>query len=405
MGVDFKLGLGWGLRVAAALLFAAMASCAYVGSVSTSAPQASGTQASGSRLVALDVDACRALLRDDASATSLRQAVARSAQYLRKVPQDRSLTALDRQVAAHDLLEMLTALAGTTADAADWSQTLCERFRVYRVVVPKGLLVTGYYEPELVASRHRTERFRYPLYRTPDDLVDVDLGQWCVECGERVAKGRVQSGKLVPYYSRAEIDAGVLAGRGYEIAWLDDPVEAFFLHVQGSALLRFQDGVHMQISYSSSNGLPYTSLGGVLIAQGKIAGDTVSLQVIKDYLRAHPDDQDQLMAANQRYIFFRAVAAGPVGSLGVPLTEGRSVAADPKQYPPGALVFIRIASRDQPSAISNQPAVSRFALIQDAGTAVSGPNRVDVFWGTGATAEAIAGDMHNPGELYLVLPN
>jgi len=399
------VGSRWGLRAAAALLFAAMGSCAYVGSVSAPAPLASGTQATGPHLVELDADACRALLHDEASATSLRQALARSTQYLRKVPQDRFFAALNRLVAAHDLLEMLTALADTTSDATDWSQTLCERFHVYRAVVPQGLLVTGYYEPELPASRQRTERFRYPLYGTPDDLVDVDLGQWCAECDERVAKGRVQNGKVVPYYSRAEIDAGVLGGLGYEIAWLDDPVEAFFLHVQGSALLRFQDGVHMQISYSSSNGLPYTSLGGVLIAQGKIARDTVSLQLIKDYLRAHPDEQDQLMGANQRYIFFRAVAAGPVGSLGVPLTEGRSIAADPRQYPPGALVFIRIASRDQQSAIGNQPAVSRFALIQDAGTAISGPNRVDIFWGTGATAEAIASDMHNQGELYLVLPN
>jgi membrane-bound lytic murein transglycosylase A len=271
-------------------------------------------------------------------------------------------------------------------------------------VLPQPLLVTGYYEPELAASRNRTERFRYPLYRTPDDLVDVDLGQFCAECGGRVAKGRVQNGKLVPYYSRAAIDAGALEGRGYEIAWLDDPVEAFFLHVQGSALLRFQDGVYMQISYSSSNGLPYTSLGSVLITQGKVSRDTVSLQVIKDYLRAHPDEQRQLLAVNQRYIFFRAVAAGPMGSLGVPLTDGRSLAADPKQYPPGALVFLRIGSRDQPSAISHRPVSSRLALIQDAGVAISGPDRVDVFWGTGANAEAIAGDMHNPGELYLVLP-
>jgi membrane-bound lytic murein transglycosylase A len=356
-------------------------------------------------LAALDADACHALLRDDASAASLQQAVARSIEYLRQLPADRSFAALDRRLAASELLAMLTALADNAPNAAGWSQAICGRFRVYKAVLPRPLLVTGYYEPELAASRTRTERFRYPLYRTPDDLVDVDLGQFCAECGKRVAKGRVQSGKLVPYYSRAEIDAGALEGRGDEIAWLDDPVEAFFLQVQGSASLRFQDGVHMEVSYSSSNGLPYTSLGRVLAAQGKVRRDLISLQVLKDYMRAHPEEQRQLMAANQRYIFFRAVAAGPVGSLGVPLTEGRSIAADPKHYPPGALLFVHIGSRDQPSAASHPPAVSRFALIQDAGTAINGPSRIDVFWGTGATAEAIAGDMHNPGELYLVLPN
>jgi membrane-bound lytic murein transglycosylase A len=385
--------------VAAVLLSATIGSCAYVRSVSMPA-----TPAVGPHLVALDADACRVLLRDDASAAALQQAVARSIEYLEKVPADRSFAALDHHVAARDLLGMLTGLAGKARNAGEWSEAVCERSRVYRVALPEGLLVTGYYEPEVAASRTRKERFRYPLYRTPDDLVDVDLGQFCAECGQRVAKGRVQNGKLVPYYSRAEIDAGALAGRGYEIAWLDDPVEAFFLHVQGSALLRFEDGVRMQVSYSSSNGLPYTSLGSVLIAQGKVPRDMISLQVLKNYLRAHPDEQDQLMAVNQRYIFFRAVAAGPVGSLGVPLTAGRSLAADPKQYPPGALLFIRIAPRDKPSAVSDQAAVSRFALNQDAGVAISGPGHVDVFWGTGATAEAIAGEMHNSGELYLVLP-
>jgi membrane-bound lytic murein transglycosylase A len=160
----------------------------------------------------------------------------------------------------------------------------------------------------------------------------------------------------------------------------------------------------MQISYSSSNGRPYTSLGSVLIGQGKMSRDTVSLQALKDYLHAHPEEESALTAANERYIFFRAVAAGPIGSLGVPLTAGRSIAADASVYPPGALAFLRIASRGTPSSESGKPAVARLALIQDAGTAISGPNRIDVFWGTGPTAEAIAGDMRNPGELYLVLP-
>jgi membrane-bound lytic murein transglycosylase A len=385
--------------MAAMLLAATIASCAYVGSVSMPARPAVGPH-----LVALGADACRGLLHDDAPPAALQQAVARSIEYLEKVPAAHSFTALDHHVTADELLHMLTTLAAAAPNVGDWSEAVCERSHLYRAALPEKLLVTGYYEPEVAASRNRTQRFHYPLYRTPDDLVDVDLGQFCAECGQRVGKGRVHNGKLVPYYSRAEIDAGALAGRGYEIAWLDDPVEAFFLHVQGSALLHFEDGVRMQIGYSSSNGLPYTSLGSVLIAQDKVPRDMVSLQVLKDYLRAHPDEQDQLMAANQRYIFFRAVAAGPVGSLGVPLTAGRSLAADPKQYPPGALLFVRIASRDQPSVVSNQAVVSRFALNQDAGVAISGPGHVDVFWGTGATAEAIAGDMHNPGELYLVLP-
>ncbi len=347
------------------------------------------------RLVALDTAECRALLRDDAPPASLQQAVARSLDYLQTLPPDRTLAALDRRVTAAQLITTLQLLSGVTD-----SSEVCARVGVYRAELPDGLLVTGYYQPELAASRRRTERFRYPLYRTPDDLVDVDLAQLCPACGSRVAQGRVKDGKLVPYYSRAEIDAGALAGRGYEIAWLDDPVEAFFLHIQGSALLRFDDGVHMQVSYSSANGRPYTSIGRVLVEQGKVPADAASLQTLKDYLHAHPSEQAAVMGANQRYIFFRAVVAGPIGSIGVPLTAGRSIAADPIVYPPGALTFLRI----QPRANAHQPAVSRYALIQDSGAAISGPNRIDVFWGTGPTAEAIAGDMRNPGELYLVLP-
>jgi membrane-bound lytic murein transglycosylase A len=378
-----------------ALLALALTACTHGPVLQQSAPEVAQ-----SHLVALTPDECRAVLHDDGSPDSFRHAVARSRDYLEHLPPDRSLPALDRQVTTGELQAML----GVLAESSDPSQAVCDRLRLYRVELPAPLLVTGYYEPELRASRERSARFRYPVYRTPSDLVDVDLGQFCSTCSGRTAHGRVHDGKLVPYYSRAEIDAGALDGGNAELAWLDDPVEAFFLHVQGSAVLRFDDGVHMQISYSSSNGRPYTSIGRLLVEQGKLARDAVSLPALKDYLRAHPDEQAAIMAANQRYIFFRTVAAGPVGSLGVPLTGGRSIAADAGVYPPGAPVFLRIARRDPPAANGAPTAVQRFAVIQDAGTAITGPGRVDVFWGTGATAEAIAGDMRNPGELYLVLP-
>jgi membrane-bound lytic murein transglycosylase A len=375
------------LRLAVAAAVLTLSSCAYL---PAALPPATAPQP---RFVPLDSEACRALLRDDAPTESLQQAVARSMQYLRTQPADRVLTALDRRVMIGDLMSVLNTLHSELGSALPQGegegkniQHLCDRFRLYRAQLAEPVLVTGYYQPELTASRTRTSRFRYPLYRTPDDLVDIDLGALCPACSGRVAEGRVQDGKLVAYYSRAEIDAGTLAGRGLEIAWLDDPVEVFFLHVQGSALLRYDDGVHLQVSYSGSNGLPYTSIGRLLIEQGKIARDAVSLQALKDYLRAHPDEQSTLMAANQRYIFFRTVVAGPVGSLGVPLTAGRSIAADPAVYPRGALVFLHISARDTRSANGDRPGLSRFALIQDAGATIAGPDRLYVFWGTGATA-------------------
>lgn len=382
--------------VASRLLTAAVCvlvtSCAYVPAMlPVSAPASAEPQ-----LVPLDAGACKALLNDGAPAASLQQAAARSLDYLDHLPPDQTFPVLDRQVTAGELAAMLRD--------ADALEHICERFRLYRAELPHGLLVTGYYQPELPARRLRNERFRYPLYRIPNDLVEVDLSPFCPACKGRVIQGRVKDGQLVPYYSRAEIDAGALVGRGYEIAWLDDPVEAFFLHVQGSARLRFEDGVQMEISYAGSNGRPYTSLGRVLIEQGKMERDAVSLQTLKDYLRAHPADQQPLMAANQRYIFFRPVIAGPIGSVGMPLTAGRSIAADASVYPRGGLAFLQVLPREVSQTTSNEPVLSRFVLIQDAGTAITGPGRVDVFFGTGASAEGIAGDLRNPGELYFVLP-
>lgn len=378
------------IRHSAFVVVVLLASCAYLQPPVRVVPQP--------HLVALTAEECRTLLRDDAPVDSLLAAVARSHEYVGKFPL-RRMHMFDRDVSAADLQSALDAVADA-ARGTDWPRRVCDQLRLYHVELPDRLLVTGYYQPELAASRTRTERFRYPLYRTPDDLVDVDLRQFCPACAGQVGKGRVQDGNLGPYYTRSEIDAGALAGRGDELAWLDDPVEAFFLHIQGSAVLRFDDGVHMQVSYSSSNGRPYTSIGHVLIERGAISRDDVSLQALKDYLHAHPDEQAALTAADERYIFFRAVVAGPIGSLGVPLTAGRSIAADPGVYPPGSLVFLRVAARDGGA----QHVMSRFALIQDSGVAITGPGHVDVFCGTGSTAEAIAGDLRNPGELYVVVP-
>ncbi len=377
-------------------------SCALgMSSCTATRPEARPVAASDApKLVLLDPAQCRALLADDASAESLQQAVARSVAYLERLPAERSVSALDRRLSVGAQLDMLRTLPGLVADG-NWTAAVCQHAKVYRVELPEGFLITGYYQPELRARRKRGGAFRYPLYRTPDDLVDVDLTQWCTECGQRVSQGRVKDGRLIPYYSRREIEAGVLEGRGYEIAWLEDPIETFFMHVQGSAVLRFEDGVQMHVSYSSSNGRPYTSIGRVLIERGKVTREALSMQALKDYLRAHTDEQEEILSRNERYIFFRTVTTGPIGSLGVPLTAGRSLAADANTYPPGALVFLKIAPR--PGAA--QPvSTTRFASIQDSGAAINTPSRLDVYWGTGDAAADIAGDMRNPGELYLVLP-
>jgi len=340
------------------------------------------------------------VLQDDASFADLRGAAQRSLDYVQRQPPDRTLPALGHTVRAEALAGLLATLVAAP-DLAAWRDTACSRYRLYRADVAgardgRGLLVTGYYQPELAARRAADARFRVPLYRPPRDLVDVDLTPFCPACAGRITQGRVSDGDLVPYFTRAEIDAGALAGKADVLAWLDDPIDAFFLAVQGSGLLRFDDGVEMQISYASSNGRPYTSVGRLLVEQGKLTRDDVSLQGIRDYLRTHPDEAPALLAANERYIFFRAVPVGPVGSLGVPLTAGRSVAADQSVYPAGGVAVLRLDAAPT--------GYRRVVLVQDAGAAITGPARLDVYWGSGAAAEAIAGPMRDPAELYLLLP-
>ncbi|HVN84885.1 MAG TPA: MltA domain-containing protein [Candidatus Binatia bacterium] len=342
----------------------------------------------------LSRDECRTVMVDDSDLSSLQRALERSLDYYRRLPEDQAVPLLDRTVTVRELRDVMESLISQPVGANDAAR-LCDRFALVQALPARPLLITGYYEPELPARRRRSERFRYPIYELPDDLVTVDLTPFCASCTPKRAVGRVRDGELVPYYTRAEIDRGALGEHGSVLAWLDDPVEAFFLHVQGSARLHFDDGVHMEVSYNGSNGRPYTSLGRVLVETGKLALADVSLSSLKTYLRDHPDERDELMQRNERCIFFRTVPVGPVGSLGQPLTAGRSIAADARVYPPGALVLLKSAD----SAVA-----SRLALLQDAGVAISGDHRLDFFCGTGESAAAAAGGMQAGGELYFVLP-
>jgi membrane-bound lytic murein transglycosylase A len=271
---------------------------------------------------------------------------------------------------------------------------------LYRVSVPD--LFTGYHEPLLFGSRTRTARFRYPLYRRPDDLVEVDAMTSTAGGGKQF--GRLANGQVAPYFSREDIDAkGVLNGKRYELLWVDDPVSLFFLHIQGSGQVMLPDGSRVRVGYAASNGRPYRSIGKVLLEQGKLGPGEATTQAIRRYLQAHPDEQNALLFANPRYIFFQFVSTeGPRGSLGVPLTPGRSVATDPSLYPAGALSFIRTKKPtvDAGGQVSWK-AFSRFVLLQDTGAAITGWRRADLFWG--ADAEGEAGLMAQEGEMYLIV--
>jgi membrane-bound lytic murein transglycosylase A len=258
-------------------------------------------------------------------------------------------------------------------------------------------LFTGYYEPLLHGTRERGGKYQTPLLKRPPDLVMVDLGRFRPAWhGERIA-GRVVSGNLMPYPSRAEIERGALNADRLALLWVDDPADAFFLQVQGSGRVALPDGTQVRLGYDGQNGQPYVAIGKKLVERGALATDQVSLQAIRAWIKMHPAEADALMDENPSYVFFREQGGdGPLGSEGVVLTAGRSLAVDRNFIPLGAPVYVAI--NDTPTPLQ------RLMVAQDTGGAINGPVRGDVFWGFGPDAEARAGAMRARGSYYLLLP-
>jgi len=272
-------------------------------------------------------------------------------------------------------------------------------FTAYRIATPA--LVTGYFEPEAEGDVHRGGAYQTPLLARPTDLVQGPppptdpLGPPSI--GRRVA------GTLVPYWSRAEIEAGAAAGTTHPIFWLRDPVDLFFLQVQGSGRIRLPDGSVLRVAYDGRNGRPYTPIGRVLIAEHALAPDDVSMQTIRAWLAAHPDQAKRVMDTNEDFVFFRLMQHadsdfGPPGAMGVNLTPGRSAAVDRHFVPLGAPLFI-----DTTDPLTHAP-WQRMVLAQDIGTDIVGPARADVFMGSGFAAAQTAGLMRQGGSVFLLLP-
>ena len=295
--------------------------------------------------------------------------------------------------------------AATTAEAPAAVRAFFEaRFRPYAVSVAgsdQGLF-TGYYEPLLQGSRQADARYRVPLYTRPDDLVSVDLGRFRDEWKGMRTAGRVENGELVPYHRRAGIDAGALDGRRLEIVYVDDPVDAFFLHIQGSGRVLLDSGEELRLGYAAQNGHGYFAIGRELIRRGALTRETVSMQSIRAWLASHPDQAAEVMELNGSYVFFRELqGAGPIGAGGVALTPERSLAVDRRFIPLGAPVWLDAAA---PVAEGGDRTLRRLLVAQDTGGAIRGAVRGDVFWGHGERAAEIAGRMQHNGRLYLLLP-
>lgn len=277
-----------------------------------------------------------------------------------------------------------------------------EWFTPYAVSGNEGRdgIFTGYYEAELKGSWTRHGPYRTPIYARPDDLVTLDASELRKRPNGARATGRVADGRLVPYPNRAEIDGGALAGRGLEILWVDDAVDAFFLHIQGSGRVAMEDGAVVRLGFAAKNGHAYTAIGRELVAEGAIEAAEVSMQTIRAWLADYPSRAAAMMARNASYIFFRRLAGeGPVGSQGVALTPGRSLAVDPRFVPLGAPVWI-----DTVDPVAPEKPLRRLVVAQDTGSAIVGPVRGDLFWGFGAWAAMRAGSMKARGRLFVLLP-
>ena len=276
-------------------------------------------------------------------------------------------------------------------------------FAAYAIVAPDGAregLVTGYYEPVLEGSRGPSARFSQPVHGVPDDLVVVDLAAQYPELRGMRLRGRLNGRRLQPYYSRGEILTRNGAFSAPVIAWVEDPVELFFLQVQGSGQIRLDTGEGIRVGFAEQNGHPYRSLGRYLVERGELSLEQASMQGIKAWAAANPQRLQDALSHNASYVFFRELAAqdGPIGAFGVPLEAGYSIAVDPKFVPLGAPVFLATTY-----PLSPQP-LERLVMAQDTGGAIRGALRADFFWGSGAEAGALAGRMRQPGRLWILWP-
>lgn len=330
-------------------------------------------------------------------------AMAKSCDRLLRQPADRALGPDGMLGRIADWQAPCAALAklkpGDHAAARTWVERWFQPFVAANNGDSQGLF-TGYYESALRGSLKRQGPYQTPLYKRPADLVMVDLGEFRPNLkGERIA-GRVQNGQLKPYDDRKAIDAGSLTGKGLELLYVDNAIDAFFLAIQGSGRVTLPDGREIRVGYDGQNGHPYVAIGRELVARGALTKDQVSMQTIRAWLDANPTQALALMQTNPSYVFFRQLEGeGPVGAQGVALTPGRSLAVDRSFVPYGMPLWL-----EAEDPLNSSTSIRRLMVAQDTGGAIRGPVRGDVFWGHGKDAETRAGLMKSKGRYWLLLP-
>lgn len=356
----------------------------------------------------------RAGLRtDDLDFQGLAEASRQSIEYYKKLPADSLFTFGPMRVTAGDMVltlqNFLLIIENTSLTQEQKVEQIKENFELYRSVGTNGwgkVLFTGYYEPMLSCRRIADDTFKYPLYKRPDDIIEIDLSQFGENFGKDRIFGRMNGKKVIPYYTRQEIDQQkLLGGKGLEVLWCADPVDIYTVQVQGSGKADLGNGEVVGVLYDGQNGRPYRGIGRYLIDIGAIPKDKMSMPAIRDYLRQNPDKLFEVLNQNPSYVFFKIENKPAVGNINVPLTPRRSIATDYRLFPKGALALVKtekpVIAED--GTVKEWTRFTRFMLNQDTGGAIRGPGRVDLFWGQGKEAELSAGYMQQEGKLYFLL--
>ncbi|MGD9134123.1 MAG: MltA domain-containing protein [Desulfobacterales bacterium] len=349
---------------------------------------------------------------DDLELDGLEHSISKSLVYLQKVPADRTYQfGKDRFAAAHLIKSLQHFLDFIRANPSnrELKKFIRSNYIVYQSVGrdQKGeVLFTGYYEPHLSGRLYQDDVYRYPIYALPDDLIKIDLSAFDEKYGRESIVGRYTGQTVVPYYDRKEIDEeDALVGKAEPLAWVKDPVDVFFLQIQGSGKIFLDTGAVINVHYHGTNGRPYRSIGRLLIEEQKIPKEEMSMQKIRSYLQAHPEEMAPVLNHNPSYVFFKLESEGPLGYINVLLTPGRSIALDKRIFPPAALAYIHTKKPVVNGAgqIDSWTDCNRFVLNQDTGGAIRGPGRADLFWGNGPYAEIAAGHMAHRGRLYFLI--
>lgn len=349
---------------------------------------------------------------DDMNFDGLAHSLEKSLLYLKRQPPDRTFGfGADRFTTVHMIrsIERFARFIDDRPSTPALNRFIAENYRVYRAAGNNGggqVLFTGYYEPLLRGSTVQTATYSHPIYARPDDHLTADLSPFGPRFKGVTLIGRIDGNRFVPYYDRQAIDEkGALRGKTRALAYIKDPVDLFFLHIQGSGKIFLENGRVMNVHYHTTNGRPYRSIGGQLIDQGQIPPEQMSMQAIRAWLKANPEQRAALFNTNPSYVFFKEEAEGPLGSLSVKLTPGRSIATDYRIFPAAALSFIEARKPlvDAEGRIHTWADLRCFALNQDTGGAIRGPGRADLFWGNGRYAELAAGHMKHEGAMYFLV--